>query len=186
MSASLVNAQSPCDAGRGRGPIPLYYSIAGDAASGYVIDPTTSVFCSWASDAGTMSRMCSPGAPADCAPGCFGLDNKPAWCTGPSDYTMCAYPPTRLSWMLHRQQLAKPASYNEVVVDTASYTARLPDSIEAVFWVKGCKQSGPYCERYAREAHRKLVDHFGLAEGALPLLTFDPMKWDGPFSVPPH
>lgn len=72
--------------------------------------------------------------------------------------------------------------------------AQLPNSIEAVFYVKGgtCSDGqfdGYKCEDYARKAHTAIAKHFGLGtatgDAALPLLQLDVYNWTAPFSPAP-
>ena len=67
----------------------------------------------------------------------------------------------------------------------------LPASIEAVFFLQGMDctdvHDGPKCEDYARKAHARILDHFGLTRDDLPLLALDLWRWDAPFEdTNPH
>ena len=79
--------------------------------------------------------------------------------------------------------------YNEIILDDAHFTEKLPDSIRAVFYLpKSCWDinDGPKCEEYARIAHRNMLRHFALTEAQLPLLRFEPLDWSHPFEFAPN
>ena len=64
----------------------------------------------------------------------------------------------------------------------------LPDSVGAIFYLKGSNCAGdifdgPKCEDYARAAHRTFLDHFGLTAEDVPLVAFDLWNVDEPFSA---
>ena len=94
--------------------------------------------------------------------------------------------------------------YVEMIFDAQAFVEALPDSIEAVFYMKvdrsrwECPQciglswpevepdcvdatSGPKCKDYAVRAHRAIMRRFRLNAKRLPLLQFDPFNWRRPF-----
>ena len=191
ISASLVHVNSPRYVGNN---MPLYSSNAG-----IVMSPThNKMMCAWASDAGTMSRTCDPlGLSDKCVPGCYtppgdtGGVSEEAWCRDEADPSNCAHRPSQLDIMMRKHAKANTVTYNEIVFEAATYVARLPVTIEAVFWVREganvdgyCPVAGQYCERYARETHEKLTRIMGLEKDQIPLLMLDPQNWNEPFSVP--
>ena len=170
LSASLVNSQvrKLFDGGPHKG--------------GFVMSPThNSVLCSWAVDAGTMSRTCHPPGPSKtCIPGCSGGEG---WCEDNPNSGYCPWGPSHLHEMV-RQQLADPGNhggqglrYNEVILDAFVWERNLPDSIEAVYFTNGDEVT-------ARNVHRKIVDHFMLPPTGIPLLRLE-LGGTQPFEVVP-
>ena len=72
------------------------------------------------------------------------------------------------------------SGYNEAIVDGISWNAHLPNTIEAFFELEG-QSAGTGQADYAREAHRRFLAAYGLSEHEVPLLKFDPFRWDAPF-----
>jgi len=100
------------------------------------------VLCSWALDGDTSDRLCDPpGNSTSCIPGCYGLSSstdkgKPIWCTTPPSTNWCPYEPWRVAEMMQMWELQR--DFNEVVVDAASFRARIPDAIEMFFFPVEC------------------------------------------------
>ena len=190
ISASLVNKRSPPTPD---GDIGLFKDSEGVFSGGFVADPSkTEVLCSYPGDGGTMDRLClnDDGSPihpdASCVPGCGCKDSELTPCensctaASPSPVSgvhQCAWPRTNLSAMLHIQEEVTKGVYNELVLDSATWVANLPHSVEAVFYPKGCSKA---TEDRARTAHAAFVKHFGTET---PLLVLDVSNWEAPFSV---
>ena len=140
-----------------------------------------------------MDRLClnddgtaiNPGAP--CLPGCGCKDSEPKPCQNSciapvrpspaSGVHQCAWPPANLSSMLHIQEGVSKDIYNELVLDSNTWVANLPHSIEAVFYPKGCSQA---TEDRARAAHAALVQRY---KTETPLFVLDVSNWQAPFAV---
>ena len=74
--------------------------------------------------------------------------------------------------------------YAQVVIDMEDWQQWLPKGIEAVWYLSGgnCHSGGSMqCEQTARRVHASLLQKFKLTKEQLPLLTFDPFAWGGPF-----
>lgn len=72
--------------------------------------------------------------------------------------------------------------YNELVLDTAVWTARLPQTIEAVFFIGGL----PKLERRARDVHCRLLRsfaHTGLNATIVPLVILNVSELEAPFRL---
>ena len=145
-----------------------------DSAGGYVINPAYNEFlCSWAVDGGTMNRKCDPPGPApdrSCVPGCTGRE---PWCEDAPWSNYCPWGRGHLTDMVRQHLQIGPQRYNEVIVDAHVYEAKLPRSIEAVYFSSN--------EGKARDIHQKIVDHFGLRPSQIPLLRVD-MHASAPFT----
>ena len=79
------------------------------------------------------------------------------------------------------------AGYNEVIVNSRSVNSALPDSIEAIFFIKNQETgkrggSHPGVPDQARDAHRAFVAAYPGAAGT-PLLSFDYKNWEAPFAM---
>lgn len=90
-----------------------------------------------------MTKFCDANAPPGCKPGCAEIETgKPSWCraedalNNAAEIYNCAWLPQDLNAML-LHHTANPWSYNEVVIDTATWVPRLPRTIDAVFFPKG-------------------------------------------------
>jgi hypothetical protein len=190
ISASLISAHSPPTAD---GNIGLFKDSEGVFSGGFIAAPSEmKVLCSYPHDGGTMDRLClngdgtaiNPGVP--CVPGCGCKDSEPKPCKNSciahppspaSGVHQCAWPPANLSSMLHIQEDIQKDIYNELVLDSKTWVANLPHSIEAVFYPKGCSQ---VTEDRARAAHAALVQHFKIET---PLLILDTSNWETPFAI---
>lgn len=78
------------------------------------------------------------------------------------------------------------SGYNEAIVDGWSWNANLPNTIEAFFYLEGSgveetSDHGRGQAGYARDAHERFLQEYGLTEMEVPLLRFDPSRWDAPF-----
>lgn len=70
-------------------------------------------------------------------------------------------------------------SYNEVVLDTASFTASLPSSVEAIFMLDGSSNEQ---QARASKVRTRFIAEYSLTEDdAPPLLVYDP-RGDPPFT----
>ena len=192
------------------GNIPLYSFGLG----GLVLSPhVASVSCAYPYDVGSLSRVCA-GNDERCIPGCSMYGGAPQWCQPGMDAAdtgaPCAWSPSHLKQCMEdRDTLAsravKPAHkhwddhkfYDELILDAHRFDATLPHAIEAVFFLwDGLHQrgmecndvvDGPKCEAYARRAHARIINHFGLSANELPLLALDLWNWDKPFfDTNPH
>lgn len=78
------------------------------------------------------------------------------------------------------------AGYNEAVVDGLTWNANLPNSVECFFELEGrgveaTSDRGRSQASYARDAHRRFLNEYGLTDREVPLLKFDPARFDAPF-----
>jgi len=84
------------------------------------------------------------------------------------------------------------STYNEVVIEATTFTVKLPNAVEAVYWHAGFAAS----EALARKMHQTFLQHFKLGDasrdltlsqahvatvGAPALLEFDQSDWEHPF-----
>jgi hypothetical protein len=87
--------------------------------------------------------------------------------------------------MLEQQRqwnLPYPNSYNEVVIDAASYTAHLPSVVEAFFYTARANKEQRHRVRRAR---KDFVRIHGQSEEDVPLMRYDSAQsWSGePFTA---
>ena len=80
------------------------------------------------------------------------------------------------------------SGYNEAIVDGWSWNENLPNTIEAFFELEGSgvestPDRGHAQASYARDAHSRFLLEYDLTEEEVPLLKFDPSRWDAPFRV---
>ena len=68
------------------------------------------------------------------------------------------------------------SGYNEVIVESASWIASLPQSVEAFFAVAGGSGQD---EAFVRQAHQAFARQYGA--GAAPLVRLRPDRWAQPF-----
>ena len=78
------------------------------------------------------------------------------------------------------------SGYNEAIVDGWNWNANMPNTIEAFFELEGRGVSqegdgGRGQASYARDAHSRFLLEYGLTDYEVPLLKFDPSRWDKPF-----
>lgn len=78
------------------------------------------------------------------------------------------------------------SGYNEAIVDGWAWNKFLPNTIEAFFELEGNGLSamgdgGRGQASYARDAHSRFKLAYGLSDSDVPLLKFDPSRWDAPF-----
>ena len=145
LSATLVSKQLPF----------LFNTNAG-----MILAPNLAeMLCSYFNDGGTMAKKCTDTSHPDCVPGCsHEHTQEPNWCTvagvDPTDSSArlydCAFRPGDLEVMLRHHQSA-PYSYNEVVIGTNKWAEKLPDLIEAFFFVAGTDD--PLNEPKARQVY---------------------------------
>ena len=123
-----------------------------------VISPSSRVLCSYPQDSGTLSWTASKSTQPGCGPRPCNARDAPfplPGSFGPGRGYPCYFPPAMFDQMLDVFDSCATA-YNEVIVSTAPGDF----AIEAVV---GDVQ-----------AHMSLMEHFGLNERQLPLLTFGP------------
>ena len=121
-----------------------------------------------------MNRNCNPPGPSEhCVPGCSGGEQ---WCEiAPSGY--CPWGKGHLRDMVQQQLWLGSQNYNEVIVDGHVLETNAPYSIAAVF-SQGRGASGD-----AHAVQQKLVQHFGISDSALPVLSLELWNKDAPFRV---
>ena len=150
FSASIINA-------RQRG------IFRTQSTAGIILSPHTKLFCGYPMDGGTMQKFCPRGSPKGCAPGCATEDGEPNWCPhadawsdDPSAQVFeCAFRPRDMEAMLRMHLHHRSMSYNEVVVDTNSWTPNLPDSLLAVFFLADGTADGDMKARDVWERFRR-------------------------------
>ena len=163
LSVSLLNARLP-------------YTFK-EGAVGMVLSSTvTSIRCSFFADGGTMTRMCPPGAPQGCVPGCSNNQGQPDWCRdvrleSQSVYG-CAFRPNDLEAMLRHHEM-RPGSYNEVIVDHSGWRSDVPNpALEAIYFISeedgGRSIARGEAERRGREIHAQYRTRF--PDAAVPLV----------------
>ena len=161
------------------------------------------VLCAYGADAGTDyssandEGRCYPAGENGCVPGCGQMIGSCRcgfeWCEGkPRPWS-----PNDFGALLEAQEvsggryagLGSFTGYNEVIVDAAFKDEHLPHSIEAFFYVDGCKGQavlGRKCSGRdaAAEAQAAFLAKFAPLEAeAAPLLRLRPTNWDAPFEV---
>ena len=81
---------------------------------------------------------------------------------------------------MQQQRAGGSRSYNEIVLDSASWIEHMPRTIEAVFYNAGGTDWHPA----AKTLHGKLLAAYGLTAEQVPLLRYDPKRdLSTPFSV---
>ena len=83
--------------------------------------------------------------------------------------------------------------YNEVVLGAAAFEAAMPFGVDAVFFIDGVnetacvdiqgRRAGARCEAFARDAHRQLIETFGVAATRIPLVRLRLRDWDNPLEL---
>ena len=155
LSATLVSKQLP-------------FTFNNNA--GMILAPNLAkVFCSYFNDGGTMAKQCTDASHPACVPGCSNEHTQdPNWCevagVDPTDNGAhiydCAFRPADLETMLKHHQSA-PYTYNEVVISTDQWAEKLPDSIEAFFFVAG--NDDPMNEPKARQVYAEFHKRYPAA-----------------------
>ena len=158
---------------------------------GLVIRPTaTMISCAYPIDASSM--VLHPSKRNGWLSGC-----PDRWCGAKSPGRSCgfayhhprsAWRPSDLAAMLeHHKTFGDPwkppgfhSGYNEIIIQPNVWRDHVPEVIEAFFHLKNCT-----CQNVhdVAGAHAKFLQHFHLTASQVPLLEFDPYKWDAPFSV---
>ena len=130
-----------------------------------------------------MNKVCDGaqsvlGAFSACVPGCPQALND--WCRSASDsqsWNPCGWRgPGNLKKMLDQQKLwnkSYPNSYNEVVIDPASYTSQLPTTVEAFFYTKRATEAQRARVISVRQAFLRT---YGMPSDIVPLLLYDSAK----------
>lgn len=151
--ATLVNVRSPT----------LFYSTG---KGGMVLSPDfAQFFCAYPGDGNSMGKGCDVEREPACTPGCNFCE------AGPGSSWDCAFPPTMLREALAKQRANALGdggftAHNELILDTHSVAAGLPDSIEAFFYPDGGREAvRPFRDGFAAE--------FGLRRERVPLLRYD-------------
>ena len=166
--------------------IPIIFARGG----GIVVRPSTpGLKCAYGDDGATYK------APGGCwQPYCDASDPHLSQSTdgslcgfGGNDNVRNSWQPSDLETMLslygeHSQPYKDPSffsGYNELVYDSASWNANLPQTIEAFFVIR----NGDFYSTsgIAHLAHADFTSRFRSSE--VPLLAFDPHSFDSPFSA---
>jgi hypothetical protein len=129
------------------------------------------------------AKICTPlgGDGVNCIPGCYSVGRQ---CADMQRDWLCSYPPSQLSEALLAQTRREGglSRNNEIVVDTRSMVASLPDSVLAFFIVKG---SPAYERDKVLQAHDAFLREYPRLPVLMrpPLLSLD-LNHDGltPFS----
>ena len=129
------------------------------AGAGYVFAPSvTELWCAFKGDGGTMGESANHGC------------GDRAWCdpqassnNGGNNH-QCPWRPEHLGHMLAVHE-AEPFGYNEVLVATTRWEAKLPMLIEAFFWI------GDTGEAEARAIHHAFRKQFPLTGPRLVRMT---------------
>ena len=122
---------------------------------GVILVPSARIECSYAADGGTQSQSIGHACSLD-----------------------TAFPPDRLEDMLRRH--AGSGGYNEVVVANSEWD-KLPDSVEAIFYIGG---SGDYDAARARNAHSAFVREYNTPN--LPFLRYTGSGFEDALHSMPH
>lgn len=74
----------------------------------------------------------------------------------------------------------------QVILDAHFRDAQLPRSVEAFFYVEGCKGQAVLNRKCTprdevRKIHEAFLAKYGLEAAAAPLLKLNPRQWDRPF-----
>jgi hypothetical protein len=202
MSVSASSTREP------DGNWPLYSS----SLAGIIFNPQhNALLCSYPYDAGTSERRCDPiGRHGACSPGCT-YGDWAQWCDEERGWP-CAWPPDHLAESIAvRDRIAAARGqtwerdapwdfvkeggfYNELVFEFDAFHAALPDSIDAIFfirddcfqprmqpWIPG--QQEFKCEEYARWAHAELQARWPDRARHIPLVALDVFNWEAPLSM---
>ena len=186
FASSLINRRTP-----------YLFNTAGGLVLKMSSDGVNRIFCAMSGDGGTMSIVCEPRGASDyCLPGCWScLDEdgnapdgvcEPSWCTVERPW-QCGWRPTELSNMMQQQEHDLENSvcqidnkcYNEILVDTATYVANLPHSLEAIFYLS---TSSSQDEQHARLVHSTFLAATGMTPSAVPLLRLALNNHAAPFA----
>ena len=130
---------------------------------------------------GCSSQMCDPAQPRDQNGGLCGFDGWPTLAWPASSLKQLLELHSEYGSVYHGHPKFH-AGYNEMIVNSRSVNSALPDSIEAIFFVKGHETDRHGTSDQAREAHRALLRAFPRARDT-PLLSFDYTNWEAPFSM---
>ena len=167
FASSIINAQ-----------MPNVFNDAGGLIFRTEPASLNRILCSFSADAGSMSFTCEPRGPsASCIPGCW--NEVPNWCTAERPW-QCAWRPTELRAMM---EAGAAQSYNEVIVDTATYVQNLPSALMAIFVLDGSPSDQ---QQHAHEVHTRFLAHYasaGITAADVPLLRLTLNNHHTPFSV---
>jgi len=114
-----------------------------------------------------------------------GFDGQPAIAWSPSEMDMLLQ-----AHLEHGVPWTQPkfhSGYNEVILSSKVHNRLLPRSIEA-FFVMASAQSvvtslGGGVRIDIAQAHRAFLAEYGLSAEQVPLVAFDPARWEEPFAV---
>lgn len=180
-----------------RTAVPLPFGHRG----GIILDPSAAqVDCLYGIDGGTyrLDSATRPGCSSSfCSARGDGKDQNGEYrnACGFNGAPATAYAPKDMQKLLalhkdHGNQYHSPgwhSGYNEVIVNSKHFNAKLPDSVEAFFYPKGHStvtgDLGYGIKVDVRQVHRDFLHTYGLTERQVPLLEFDPANWDEPFAV---
>jgi len=137
--------------------------------AGVIYSPSVRLNCIYGGDGGTRSKPEDGCGKQFCDPH---RSQNDGWCDGLPHHS------AQLANVLGHMQ---PGNYDEAIVDTASIDAHLPGAVEAIFYVKGSRQSATQ----GREVHAKFVRQFDLDAAEYPLLRLDIADLERPFLADP-
>ena len=151
--------------------------------SGLVMRPDPSSFCllcAYSGDAGSLQKLCAPGAPrTQCVPGCT-QDAQNGWCDPfkVSDGGYCEgrpFKPADLQYVLanHRRL---PNNYNELVFDPGCWNRALPRAVEAFWYMTGADPG------VVRAAHADFLKTYP-RQGTTPIVKLDTRDLHQPFAL---
>lgn len=75
------------------------------------------------------------------------------------------------------------SGYNEVILSSARFNARLPSIIDAFFVLDGANANADATGMDVVRAHRNFLSRYRIREGQVPLLKLNASRWEAPFSV---
>jgi len=160
MASSLLNKRTAS-----RGGTSLFGNV------GVVYAPAlTEIWCSFVGDGGTFN--------ADSSHGCHSAER--GWCNPSAQHNdhQCPWRPENLKEMLELFE-ENPFGYNEVLVSTNDWEARMPEQIEAILWVDGGGGEGGG-EAAARGVHAGFLRRYPHASPRL--VSLDLSRLDTPFA----
>lgn len=167
FSASIIWRGMLTQGGGAATSIPLFGS-----AGGVIYRPAaTTIICAYTADGG------SRGKPDGCGDNfCDSARSaRDAWCDGKPHH------PGDLPNVIRGYVQQRRTSYNEIIVDSAALADRLPDSIEAFFYVAGGNSQE---EHAARRVYKQFHATFpALGDEAVPLVKLDRNSASAPFSL---
>ena len=159
MSASLINRPLAQLVGK---------DITYGGGTGIILHPElATLLCSFQGDGGTMKQKANHGCSAR------------EWCDptlGARNDHQCPWRPADLEQMLKVHE-ARPFGYNELLISTEGWEPKLPELVEAFFWIPG--RDG---EASARAVHQGFRRKYPTASPRL--FSLDLSQLDVPFAEP--